>query len=73
MSLPLAVALQYLYPRRLLSRIVLYATRIRISPWQQWLIRTVVRRYEVDLSDAVESDPRALADLQYLLYARAPP
>ena len=56
---PLAVAFQYVYPRRLLSRIVLYATRIRISPWQQWLIRTVVRRYEVDLADAIESDPRA--------------
>ena len=59
MRLPLAVALQYVYPRRLLSRVVLYATRVRISPWQQWLIRAVVRRYGVDLSDAVESDTRA--------------
>ena len=59
MNLPLAVALQYLYPRRLLSRIVLHATRVRIPRWQQWLIRTVVRRYDVDLSDAVESDPRS--------------
>ncbi len=59
MSPPLAVALQYVYPRRLLSRIVLHATRVRISPWQQWLIRTVVRRHEVELADAVESDPRA--------------
>ncbi|MCY4453971.1 MAG: archaetidylserine decarboxylase [Immundisolibacterales bacterium] len=59
MSPHFSVTLQYLYPRRLLSRIVLYATRIRISPWQQWLIRTVVRRYAVDLSDAEESDPRA--------------
>ena len=59
MNLPLAVALQYLYPRRLLSRIVLHATRVRIAAWQQWLIRTVVRRYGVDLSDAVESGPRS--------------
>ena len=59
MSPSLAVLLQYLYPRRLLSRIVLHATRVRIASWQQWLIRTVVRRYDVDLSDAVEPDPRA--------------
>ena len=59
MSPSLATLLQYLYPRRLLSRIVLHATRVRIASWQQWLIRTVVRRYEVDLSDAVESDLRA--------------
>lgn len=59
MSPSLSVALQRIYPRRLLSRIVLHATRVRISAWQQWLIRTVVRRYEVDLSDAVESDLRA--------------
>ena len=59
MSPSLSVALQRVYPRRLLSRIVLHATRVRIPAWQQWLIRTVVRRHEVDLSDAVESDPRA--------------
>ena len=57
MSPSVSVALQHLYPRRLLSRIVLHATRVRIAPWQRWLIRTVVRRYDVDLSDAVEPDP----------------
>lgn len=55
----ISLALQRVYPRRLLSRIVLHATRVRIPRWQQWLIRTVVRRYEVDLCDAVESDLRA--------------
>ena len=59
MSPSLSVALQRVYPRRLLSRIVLHATRVHIPAWQQWLIRTVVRRHVVDLSDAVESDPRA--------------
>ena len=59
MSPSLSVALQRVYPRRLLSRIVLHATRVRIPAWQQWLIRTVVRRYAVDLSDALESDLRA--------------
>ena len=59
MNPSLAVALQHLYPRRLLSRLVRHATRLRFAPWQQWLIRTVVRRYDVDLSDAVESDFRS--------------
>ena len=59
MSPSLAVALQYAYPRRLLSRLVRHATRLPVSPLQQWLIRTVVRRYAVDLSDAVEPDPRS--------------
>ena len=59
MTRRIAVALQHLYPRRLLSRIVLHATRVRIPPWQRWLIRTVVRRYDVDLTDAEASDPGA--------------
>ncbi len=57
MSPSLSVALQHVYPRRLLSRLVRYATRVRFSPWAQWLIRTAIRRYDVDLSDAVESEP----------------
>ena len=58
-SARLGVALQYVYPRRLLSRLVLHATRLPFAPLQQWLIRTVIRRYAVDLSEAEESDPRA--------------
>ena len=55
-----SVALQHVYPRRLLSRIVLHATRARarpVRPFQQWLIRTVVRRYRVDLAEATASEP----------------
>ena len=59
MNRPAAVALQHVYPRRLLSRLVRHATRVRFAPLQQWLIRTVVKRYEVDLSDAIESNLRA--------------
>ena len=59
MSPSFSVALQRAYPRRLLSRLVRHATRLRFPPLQQWLIRTVVRRYHVDLSDAASSDPRA--------------
>ena len=54
-----SVALQRAYPRRLLSRIVRHATRLRFPPLQRWLIRTVVRRYDVDLSEAVEPEPHS--------------
>lgn len=56
---PVSVAFQYLYPRRLLSRIVLHATRLRFAPLQRWLIRTVIRHYRVDLRDAEASGPDA--------------
>ena len=59
MNPPPAVALQHVWPRRFLSRLVRHATRVRIPPLQQWLIRSVVRRYDVDLSDALETDVRA--------------
>lgn len=59
MSPSFSVALQRTYPRRLLSRLVRHATRLRFPPLQRWLIRTVVRRYDVDLSDAASSDPSA--------------
>ena len=59
MSPSFSVALQRAYPRRLLSRLVRHATRLRFPPLQRWLIRTVVRRYDVDLSDAASSDPSA--------------
>ncbi len=59
MSPSFSVALQRAYPRRLLSRLVRHATRLRFPPLQRWLIRTVVRRYDVDLSDAASSDPGA--------------
>ena len=47
-----AVALQYLLPHRLLSRLVLWATRWRFRPWKEWLIHRIVRAYGVDLSQA---------------------
>ena len=59
MTPSLAVALQHVYPRRLLSRLVRHATRLRIPSLQHWLIRTVVRRHDVDLCDAVETDLRS--------------
>ena len=50
------VLLQYLLPHRLLSRLVLWATRWSYRPWKDWLIRRIVVAYGVDLSEA-ESPP----------------
>ncbi|KAB2899360.1 MAG: phosphatidylserine decarboxylase [Dokdonella sp.] len=54
-----AVAVQYLLPHRLLSRLVLWGARCRWRPWKDFLIRRVVAAYDVDLGEAALSDPRA--------------
>ncbi len=54
-----AVALQYLLPHRLLSRLALYAANWRWRPWKDWLIDLVVRRFDVDMSEAAQPDPQS--------------
>ncbi len=49
-----AVALQYVFPHRLLSRLVMWATRVRLKAWKTFLIQQIVRRFNVDLTEAVE-------------------
>ncbi len=56
-----AIALQYLLPHRLLSRLALHAARWRWRPWKDALIGAVVRRFGVDMSEAAQPDPRAYA------------
>jgi phosphatidylserine decarboxylase len=51
--------LQTLLPQHLLSRIVYRWTRWRWGPLKNLAIRTVVRLYGVDLSEAVETEPAA--------------
>ena len=46
---------QRLYPKHLLSWMMLRATRIRFAPWKNWQIRWFIRRYGVDLS--IAEDP----------------
>lgn len=48
--------LQYALPHRLLSRLVMWATRLRIGPWKNFLIRQISRRFNVDWSEAASSD-----------------
>ncbi len=53
------VLLQYVLPHRLLSRVVYHATRWTWRPWKNFLIKQVVRRYQVDMREAAEPDPLA--------------
>ena len=48
---------QRLYPKHLLSWMMLRATRIRFAPWKNWQIRWFVRRYGVDLSVVADAAP----------------
>jgi phosphatidylserine decarboxylase len=55
----LFVALQYLLPHHLLSRLMHSVTRIEMKGFKDTLIRRVIDWYKVDMSEALESDPRA--------------
>ena len=34
------------------------ATRIRFKPWKNWQIRWFIKRYNVNMDEALESDPQ---------------
>ncbi|MDR6936202.1 MULTISPECIES: archaetidylserine decarboxylase [unclassified Luteibacter] len=53
------VLLQYILPHRFLSRIVYQATRWEWAPWKNFLIGEIVKRYDVDMSQAAQPDPFA--------------
>jgi phosphatidylserine decarboxylase len=53
----LFVWLQYLLPQHGLSRLILAATRVR-RPWfKNWLIRSFLKLYDVDMQEAAAGDP----------------
>jgi phosphatidylserine decarboxylase len=51
------VALQYLLPHRLLSRLALWTARCRWRWWKDGLIRLVIRKFGVDMSEAADPVP----------------
>ena len=55
-ALRLNGSLQRLYPKHLLSWMMLRATRIRFRPWKNWQIRWFTRRYGVDLNIVADPD-----------------
>ncbi|MCG6117110.1 MAG: archaetidylserine decarboxylase [Aquimonas sp.] len=52
----LSLLLQYVLPHRFLSRLVMWATRLPIRPWKNFLIRQISGRFNVDWSEAASSD-----------------
>jgi len=52
------VALQYLLPHRLLSRIAYGVARTRTAWFKDWLIGLVIRKFKVDMSEALDPEPR---------------
>ena len=55
----LYVALQYLLPHHLVSALVYHATRWRWRPWKNFLIGALSAHFKIDLSEAVQTDPKA--------------
>ncbi len=55
----LKLIVQYLAPHQALSRLVYHATRWTFAPWKNWLIRTIVRKYHVNMAEAAEPEPTA--------------
>lgn len=53
----LFVALQHLLPQHFLSRLVLRITRIRLRPVKNLLIKSFVRRFRPNMSDAAQPNP----------------
>lgn len=51
-----SILLQYALPHRFLSRLVYWATRWTWRPWKNFLIGQIVRRFDVDLSEAEKPD-----------------
>ncbi|MFM2484844.1 archaetidylserine decarboxylase [Celerinatantimonas yamalensis] len=55
----LQVALQYILPKQLLSRLIGYLAAARAGRLTTWLIKQFIRRYRVDMSEALEPNPSA--------------
>ena len=53
----LFVAMQYLLPQHFLSRIVLGVTRIRLGPVKNLLIRSFVKHFKPNMSEAAQTNP----------------
>jgi phosphatidylserine decarboxylase len=55
----ISAAMQHVYPKRLLSKLMFSATRVRFKPYKNWQIQWFIRRYGVDINEALENDPLA--------------
>ena len=56
------VLILYLLPHHPLSRLVQWSARCRHFPFRRSITRWFIRRYNVDMSEALEPDPKAYPD-----------
>ncbi|HMB57377.1 MAG TPA: archaetidylserine decarboxylase [Arenimonas sp.] len=56
-----AVFFQYVLPHRLLSRLALWTARCEVGFFKNWLIALVIRKFNVDMSEAADPEPRNYA------------
>jgi len=52
-----AVFAQYILPHRLLSRLALWVARSESRGFKDWLIALVIRKFDVDMSEAADPEP----------------
>ena len=53
----LAVFLQYVMPHQFFSRLAYFVARIEWPPFKNWLILLVIKKFNVNMSEAEVSDP----------------
>ncbi len=53
-----AAFIQYLLPHRLLSRLALWAARSESRGFKDWLIALVIRKFDVEMSEAADPEPK---------------
>jgi len=51
--------IQHLLPQTLLTAIMYHSTRCSFGPWKNWQIRWFIKRYGVDITEALQADPRS--------------
>ncbi|KFN44760.1 archaetidylserine decarboxylase [Arenimonas oryziterrae] len=56
-----AVFLQYVLPHRLLSRLAMWAAQAESPGFKNWLIALVIRKFDVNMAEAADPDPRNYA------------
>jgi len=55
----IALFFQYILPHRLLSRLMYYLMRIRLKSIKNFTIKTMVKKFDINLDEAAESDFKA--------------
>ncbi len=67
------VFLQYLLPKRTLTRIAGYMAGIQFPPIKNWLIHTFIKKYHVDMNEALVERPEQYPDFNAFFIRKLKP